>query len=167
MLSIFQTGASQEIKLRLYPSYEPPSQLFGEAFDQLFQARIGEADQFYASKISSELNDEERNEIRQGYAGLLWSKQFYQYIVQDWLEGDQVAKPPEERKRGRNFEWGHLYSRDLISMPDKWEYPWFASWDLAFHLIPLAQIDPDFCQVSAIAVSARVVYASQWTNSRL
>jgi hypothetical protein len=85
--------------------------------------------------------------IRQGYAGLLWSKQFYHYMVADWLTGDSAQPPPpSERQGGRNREWGHVYSRDIISMPDKWEYPWFAAWDLAFHMIPMASVDPDFAK---------------------
>ena len=84
---------------------------------------------------------------RQAYAGLLWSKQFYHYIVRDWLEGDpQQPPPPASRAAGRNADWPHLYNRDVISMPDKWEYPWYAAWDLAFHMIPFARIDPDFAK---------------------
>ena len=84
---------------------------------------------------------------RQAYAGLLWSKQFYHYIVRDWLEGDpQQPPPPASRATGRNADWPHLYNRDVISMPDKWEYPWYAAWDLAFHMIPFARIDPDFAK---------------------
>jgi hypothetical protein len=85
--------------------------------------------------------------VRQGYAGLLWSKQFYHYIVQDWLKGDcATVVPPPERLEGRNRDWRHVYARDIISMPDKWEYPWFAAWDLAFHMIPMARIDGDFAK---------------------
>ncbi|WP_353736059.1 MULTISPECIES: hypothetical protein [unclassified Okeania] len=88
-----------------------------------------------------------RNVQRQAFAGMLWTKQFYYYVVQDWLNGDPgYPPPPEERKHGRNREWTHLYNADIISMPDKWEYPWFAAWDLAFHTIPLALIDPDFAK---------------------
>ena len=93
--------------------------------------------EFYSSIGLTKLNDDERHVVRQAYAGLLWSKQFYHYIVQDWLNGDPEIAPPECRKQGRNTEWQHIYSRDVISMPDKWEYPWFAAWDLAFHMIPL------------------------------
>ena len=85
--------------------------------------------------------------VRQAYAGLLWSKQFYHYIVKDWLEGDpEQPAPPPGRRNGRNSDWRHLYSRDIISMPDKWEYPWFAAWDLAFHMIPMARVDPEFAK---------------------
>jgi hypothetical protein len=85
--------------------------------------------------------------MRQAFAGLLWSKQFYHYVVKDWLEGDPACpSPPAERKHGRNHEWTHLYNADVISMPDKWEYPWYAAWDLAFHCVPLALVDSDFAK---------------------
>ena len=104
----------------------------------------GEADAFYAAKTGA-LSADEHLAVRQAYAGLLWSKQFFHYDVRAWLEGDPASPPPpESRKRGRNADWGHLYNRDVLSMPDKWEYPWFAAWDLAFHMIPFARIDPDF-----------------------
>ena len=85
--------------------------------------------------------------MRQGFAGMLWSKQFYHYVIKDWLEGDPGnPPPPPERRKGRNHEWTHLYNADVISMPDKWEYPWYAAWDLAFHCIPLALVDSDFAK---------------------
>ena len=91
--------------------------------------------------------EDEARVARQAYAGLLWSKQFYHYIVHDWLEGDPLQPPPPaSRATGRNADWPHLYNRDVISMPDKWEYPWYAAWDLAFHMIPFAQVDPDFAK---------------------
>ena len=87
------------------------------------------------------------NVARQGYAGLLWSKQFYHYVIREWLNGDPGQPPPPgERHHGRNAEWQHLFNRDIISMPDKWEYPWFAAWDLAFHMIPFSKIDPHFAK---------------------
>src|SRR2546425_4920311 len=89
--------------------------------------------------------------MRQAFAGLLWSKQFYHYYVRRWLEGDPACPPPPpERLQGRNHEWLHLYNEDVISMPDKWEYPWYAAWDLAFHMIPLALIDPDFAKTQLV-----------------
>jgi hypothetical protein len=115
--------------------------------DEIFSARRREADEFYASITTPNLTAEERNVVRQGYAGLLWSKQFYHYVVEDWLNGDpQAPPPPASRNRGRNREWTHIYSRDVISMPDKWEYPWFAAWDLAFHMIPFARLDGEFAK---------------------
>src|SRR4029078_236733 len=84
---------------------------------------------------------------RQGYAGLLWSKQFYHYVVEDWLKGDpETPTPPASRLTGRNHDWPHLFNRDIISMPDKWEYPWFAAWDLAFHMVPFSKVDPHFAK---------------------
>ncbi len=117
------------------------------SFEDVFSARIREADEFYASRLSPELSPDARNIARQAYAGLLWSKQFYHYVVADWLTGDpEQPQPPDERKTARNSDWTHLYSRDVLSVPDKWEYPWFAAWDLAFHMIPFADIDPDLAK---------------------
>jgi len=120
---------------------------FGDEFNTIFATRKQEADEFYQSVAPASLSDAERNVQRQAFAGMLWSKQFYHYVVEDWLKGDRATpQPPLERKRGRNQEWFHLYTDDILSMPDKWEYPWFAAWDLAFHCIPLALIDPDFAK---------------------
>ncbi len=125
----------------------PGTNDFDKGFDSLFAARIKEADEFYASRIPSELSADAKNVMRQSYAGMLWSKQFYHYDVQTWLDGDPAGPvPPPERKKGRNKDWTQLYNDDIISMPDKWEYPWYASWDLAFHCITLALIDPDFAK---------------------
>jgi hypothetical protein len=119
----------------------------GAAFDAVFNERIREADEFYDVGVPAEATADERRVVRQAYAGLLWSKQFYNYVVKDWLDGDpQQPTPPAERLRGRNADWRHLYNRDVISMPDTWEYPWFAAWDLAFHVIPFARIDPQFAK---------------------
>jgi len=119
----------------------------GSEFDEVFADRQREADEFYSTVIPSHLSPDARNVMRQSFAGLLWSKQFYHYIVSEWLEGDPAGPPPpEERKRGRNHEWNHLYNADVISMPDKWEYPWYASWDLAFHCVGLALVDADFAK---------------------
>ena len=106
--------------------------------------------------------------MRQAFAGLLWSKQFYHYDVRDWLNGDPAQPPPPaERLDGRNHDWRQLYNADVISMPDKWEYPWYAAWDLAFHCIPLALVDPDVRQAAARAAAARVVHAPQRAAARL
>ena len=110
-----------------------------------------EADEFYDAVIPSETDDEAKTVARQGYAGLLWSKQFYHYFIREWLSGDPAQPPPPpERHFGRNREWTHLFNRDVISMPDKWEYPWFAAWDLAFHMIPFSKIDPHFAKKQLI-----------------
>jgi hypothetical protein len=139
-------GETKVIKLRLsnVPNlFEPLS----EDFDAIFGQRQQEADEFYQRITPFKLSEDMRNVQRQAFAGMLWSKQFYHYIVEDWLKGDRnTPHPPTERQNGRNQEWFHLYNEDILSMPDKWEYPWFAAWDLAFHTIPLAMIDPDFAK---------------------
>jgi len=131
----------------------PPSQgglggsPFDTEFDATFATRQREADEFYQRITPFPLSADMRNVQRQAFAGMLWSKQYYHYVVEDWLKGDPAAPPPPaDRKKARNHEWFHLYSDDILSMPDKWEYPWFAAWDLAFHAIPLATIDPDFAK---------------------
>jgi hypothetical protein len=116
-------------------------------FDAVFQQRIWEADEFYAAIQRSDLNEDERQVQRQAFAGLMWTKQFYHYSVELWLKGDPSQPPPPEgRMHGRNTDWTHLYNLDVLSMPDKWEYPWFAAWDLAFHTIPIAMIDPEWAK---------------------
>ncbi len=140
-------GETQTVRLRIYSAAEAAFKPDVATFDKTFATRIREADEFYNGLGATKLNDAERNIVRQGYAGLLWSKQFYNYIVADWLEGDpNMPAPPESRKTGRNANWTHLYSRDVLSMPDNWEYPWFAAWDLAFHMIPFAKIDGNFAK---------------------
>jgi hypothetical protein len=120
---------------------------FGADFDRIFAERQREADEFYATVIPRNLSPDAQSVMRQAFGGLLWSKQFYHYDVGRWLEGDPAGPaPPPERRHGRNREWTHLYNADVISMPDKWEYPWYAAWDLAFHCIPLALVDPDFAK---------------------
>ena len=114
-------------------------------FDAVFTQRILEADEFYQAIIAA--HPVQAQIQRQALAGLLWSKQFYYYIVPEWLQGDPAfPPPPESRKVGRNQHWQHLYARDVLSMPDKWEYPWFAAWDAAFHMLPFAELDPDFAK---------------------
>jgi hypothetical protein len=128
------------------PGGEIPSGGFGD-FDGIFAARIREADEYFATRYSPVITAEQRNVVRQGYAGLLWSKQYYHYVVREWLRGDPLMPaPPPERLAGRNTEWQHVFSNDVISMPDKWEYPWFAAWDLAFHMLPFSRIDPEFAK---------------------
>jgi hypothetical protein len=119
--------------------------------EEIFQNRITEADEFYDSITPSNLPPDEKLVMRQSLAGMLWSKQFFYYVVKDWLDGDPAfASPSQQRKQGRNNEWTHLYNDDVISMPDKWEYPWYAAWDLAFHTIPLALVDSDFAKKQLI-----------------
>jgi hypothetical protein len=116
-------------------------------FDSLLEKRRREADEFYNVVLPAKLSADARLVARQAFAGMLWSKQYYHYVVTDWLEGDpSQPAPPQERCRGRNHEWTHLFTRDVISMPDKWEFPWFASWELGFHCGTLAYIDPYFAK---------------------
>ena len=120
---------------------------FSSDFETIFQQRKREADEFYQAINPHNIPDDMRDIQRQAFAGMLWTKQFYHYIVHDWLNGDPASpQPPEKRQNGRNWEWTHLFNEDIISMPDKWEYPWFAAWDLAFHTITLALIDPDIAK---------------------
>jgi hypothetical protein len=116
-------------------------------FDKIFLERAVEADEFYAALAPSSLGAEHRAIQRQALSGLLWNKQFYHYIVEQWLEGDPgQPPPPDQRLHGRNSRWLHLHNERVMSMPDKWEFPWYASWDLAFHCIPLALVDPNFAK---------------------
>jgi hypothetical protein len=139
-------GAQTVVRLRLRESSRT-GEPFGTTFDRIFEQRIEEADAFYAERVPETMSEDERRVVRQGYAGLLWSKQFYYYVTEQWLEGDPAQpSPPAERSQGRNTDWPHVFNRDVLSMPDKWEYPWFAAWDLAFHMIPFARIDPQFAK---------------------
>ncbi|MBZ0317392.1 MAG: glucosidase [Anaerolineae bacterium] len=116
-------------------------------FTQILKQRIQEADEYYAALQRHDLSADEKMVQRQAFAGLLWTKQFYHYSVELWLKGDPASPPPpQSRKGGRNRDWQHLYTLDVLSMPDKWEYPWFAAWDLAFHCIPIAMIDPEWAK---------------------
>jgi hypothetical protein len=139
-------GETAVVRLRLADSDFKDKNAFA-GFNETFALRQSEADEFYATLIPQDLSADAQNVMRQGFAGMLWSKQFYHYIIKDWLEGDPGnPPPPRERRKGRNHEWTHLYNADVISMPDKWEYPWYAAWDLAFHCIPLALVDSDFAK---------------------
>jgi hypothetical protein len=140
-------GGRFEVRLRLFAEGETPSQPLGSGFQQTFDQRLREADEFYARRIPATLPAEEQRVARKTYASLLWSKQYYQYVVKQWLEGDP-AQPPPPPSRGaiRNAEWTNLYNRDVLSVPDKWEYPWYAAWDLAFHLVALAKVDIHFAK---------------------
>jgi hypothetical protein len=134
-------GESRTLYLRLHEDV-------GEAphYDGIFEQRIREADEFY-SFAPDHLSDDGRRVQRQAFAGLLWSKQFYYYVVQEWLDGDPaMPPPPPQRLEGRNSSWKHIYNDDVLSIPDKWEYPWYAAWDLAFHMIPLSLVDPDYAK---------------------
>ncbi|GAB4545239.1 MAG: glucosidase [Pleurocapsa sp.] len=137
---------SQTIKLRLCDRSDLIEPL-GNEFDNIFQTRIAEADEFYQQVNDKSLNKDLINIQRQALAGMLWSKQYYKYDIERWLNGDPTQPtPPPERKKGRNHQWIHLDNEDIISMPDKWEYPWYAAWDLAFHCLPLALVDAEFAK---------------------
>ena len=139
-------GETTGIQLRLCDRSDLENP-FGQEFNDIFQIRQQEADEFYQRVSPYKKSLELQNIERQAFAGLLWNKQYYHYIVDTWLEGDPAfPDPPEKRKDGKNSNWIHLHTDDVISMPDKWEYPYFAAWDLAFHMIPLAAIDPDFAK---------------------
>ncbi|HVP15628.1 MAG TPA: hypothetical protein VMS88_08785 [Terriglobales bacterium] len=138
-------GAERELRLRLCAGERLPEDTLGADFERTLAARKAEADEFYAKLLPEQATAEERSVMRQAYAGLLWSKQFYDYVVREWLEGDPAQPaPPPERALVRNRDWRHVHSRDVLSMPDTWEYPWFAAWDLAFHMLPLAALDGSF-----------------------
>ncbi|MDH4295226.1 MAG: glucosidase [Cyclobacteriaceae bacterium] len=137
-------GRSKTIRLRLSPKFHTdPFLEFGSLFDE----RESDANEFFA-EMQKDIEDKDEREIqRQAIAGMLWSKQFFYYDVAEWLKGDpSQPAPPAERRSGRNHDWTHLNNADIISMPDKWEYPWYAAWDLAFHTIPIAMVDPEFAK---------------------
>jgi len=136
----------ETITIRLRLANENHQQPF-QQFDSLFSARLAEADEFYQAVQADNLGEEEKSVQRQAFAGMLWSKQLYYFDVQQWLTGDPgTPPPPDSRQKGRNHQWVHLNNFDIISMPDKWEYPWYAAWDLAFHCIPLTLVDVDFAK---------------------
>jgi hypothetical protein len=145
-----QPSETQTIELRL--SHTPQPSPFAD-FDKVMSKRVQEAYEFYAAIQSPQLSDDEKRVQRQALAGMLWSKQLFYYDLEQWLNGDPIGTPPEQRKHGRNSEWLHLNNFDIISMPDKWEYPWYAGWDLAFHCIPLAMVDPDFAKQQLILLT--------------
>ena len=147
-------GAEVRLRLRLTVAEEVArgADPFAD-FDAVVARRRAEADAFFAARTPPRA-PAEQTIVRQAYAGLLWSKQFYHYDLQAWLEGDPACPPPpSERKSGRNADWLNLYNRDVLSMPDKWEYPWFAAWDLAFHMLPFARIDPTFAKEQLVLMT--------------
>jgi hypothetical protein len=149
-------GASWTICLRLTDSNpsanrEAARELFGPAFGKMFDLRLKEADEFYAKRAGPGTSDDARQVQRQAFAGLLWDKQSYHYDVGRWLRGDPTQpKPDPSRLKGRNHDWFNLHNSDVISMPDKWEYPWYAAWDLAFHCVTMSLIDPTFAKEQLI-----------------
>ena len=140
-------GASAVIACRLSDTAPDGASDPFSSFDEIFDLRSREADDFYADIEPADLSDDARAVMRQAFAGLLWSKQYYHYVIRDWLNGDPTPPPPPaSRLKGRNHDWIHLFNADVISMPDKWEYPWYAAWDLGFHCLPLALIDSTFAK---------------------
>ena len=146
-----QPRESTTVKIRLSDSFQQ-SPL--ESFDELFAERITETDAFF-EELQRDIDGEDRRSVhRQALAGMLWTKQFYYIDVPEWIDGDDgQPKPPERRRSGRNADWRHVNTADVISMPDTWEYPWFAAWDLAFHCIPLAMVDPEFAKSQLVLLT--------------
>jgi hypothetical protein len=149
-----QVPSGGQVSLRLRLTDADPARggaAFGLGFEEIFSRRIREADDFYDLVIPRTLSLDGRLVMRQALAGMLWTRQFYHYDVKRWLAGDPTQPPPPpERRRERNHEWTHLYNEDVISMPDKWEFPWYAAWDLAFHMIPMALVDPEFAKAQLV-----------------
>jgi len=140
-------GQSKVIRLRLSKnSAERNSRPFGQAFDEIFAQRLRECDVFYKSVTPPSVGEEEAKVMRQALAGMLWSKQFFFFDGDNWLDEHHSNPLHSGYKNSRNSEWFHMLNRDIISMPDKWEYPWYAAWDLAFHTLPLSIVDPDFAK---------------------
>lgn len=147
------SGQTQEVHLRLSKGQLLKDPL-GKKFSNLLDLRKKEADEFYERIAPPKLSDEMRKVQRQAFAGMLWNKQFYHYNVSRWLQGDHLqVEPPSERKTGRNCNWKWFDAGDVFSMPDKWEYPWFAAWDLAFHAVTFAVIDPDFAKAQLLLLT--------------
>jgi hypothetical protein len=140
-----EPGKSEVVRLRLTKNHTQSFEPFGNGFENIFVSRKQDADDFYRTVIPAKLNSDEANVMRQALAGMLWSKQFYLYDIDKWLS-EHGAGPfnPSHKHAPRNEEWHHMFNGDIISMPDKWEYPWYASWDLAFHVLSLTLVDPDF-----------------------
>ncbi len=154
---IIPAGEKVEIRLRLINRKNTSP---FKDFDAIFNSRIAETNTFYAAIQQSPADDDEKMMQRQAWAGLLWNKQFYSYDVNRWLRGDpESTSSSENRKKGRNTHWKHFVANDILSMPDKWEFPWFATWDLAFHCISFAALDPDFAkQQLMLLVSANYMH---------
>jgi len=142
-----EPGQTIKLRLRLQRSNKVTGNVLDDEFTQIMDQRRDDLEEYYQSVLPKKMPKEHVLIARQAYAGLLFSKQFYHYVVEDWLAGDpSIVQSPVERKEGRNHQWRHLFNRDIISMPDKWEFPWYASWDLAFHMLPMAQVDTDFAK---------------------
>ena len=145
---VLASGECHVLRMRLVRTDAGPIDAVNTTgFDCCFEDRLREADEFYSQLLQDTLSEDDRNIARQAYAGLLWSKQFYYYVSDRWLGGDPGQPlPPESHRTGRNASWKHLFCRDVLSVPDKWEYPWFAAWDTAFQMVPMADLDPLFAK---------------------
>jgi hypothetical protein len=140
-------SGSARVRLRLTDGAWAEGDPLGENFDRTLALRKTEADEFYTATIPGKLSPDEKNVMRQAFAGMLWSKQFYKYDVRRWLDGDPLQPPPPaQRRTGRNSDWRHVFNADVLSMPDTWEFPWFAAWDLAFHCVVLSLVDAQFAK---------------------
>jgi hypothetical protein len=149
-------GGREIVRLRLAPESERPGAWFGDEYEEILKKRLGEADDFHAA-IRPNLSVEQQALARHACAGLLWSKQFYHLSVADWLDGDpSYPPPPPSRKHGRNHDWGSLFNRDVLLVPDKWEYPWYAAWDSAFHAVAVEQVD------LALAKEQLLLFLREW-----
>ena len=149
---MIEPGATHTVRLRM--TDDPLASGIDDDFDATFDEREAEADHFYAHAGGTELDPEARMIQRRAFAGLIWTQQFYNYVVRDWLDGDPaMPAPPPERKHGRNANWRHVFADDVLSMPDTWEYPWYAAWDLAFHVIPFGLIDSDFAKAQLVTLT--------------
>mgnify|MGYP001448223031 FL=1 len=150
-----EVAAKSEVVFKLLlTNKEEDDNPFIDNFEAIFEERLQEANEFYNYFIPDSASPDMANIQRQAFAGMLWSKQYYNFDVQQWLDGDKGhPAPPESRQNGRNSNWRHLHNEDILSMPDKWEYPWYAAWDTAFHCVPLAMIDPDFAKNQLITLT--------------
>jgi len=147
-----EPGGTAEIRLRLRPrGTTATTGPFGKDFDEILAARRAEADEFYQALTPGTASEDEAMVMRQAFAGMLWSKQFYNYDVATWLDGDPAQPPPPPgHAQSRNMRWRSFDAFDIMSMPDKWEYPWFAAWDLGFHCVALAHVDPGFAKYQLV-----------------
>ena len=146
-------GGSARVRLRLTDGAWETGDPLGEDFDRTLALRKAEADAFYAATIPERLSADEKNVMRQAFAGMLWSKQFYKYDVRRWLDGDPLQPPPPAaRRKGRNSDWRHVFNADILSMPDTWEFPWYAAWDLAFHCVVLSLVDAQFAKDQLVLI---------------